>query len=523
MKKRLTILCTTFLTATFTISTTGAEQARQAGSALLVPAQYPTIQECISAAVDGDTCLVAPGTYVENIDFLGKAITLRSDAGADVTIIDGNQTGSVVTFSSGMAEEALIEGFTIRNGDAYTGGGIHCDILSPTITNCTITGNIASYGGGIHCFSSESMITNCRIIGNFASNLGGSGGGGIYCVDSSPTISCCTIKGNIASYDGGGINCRSYSPKIDNCEITENTARYGGGISSFSSYLTILNCTISRNRAEQGGGINCSGPWSQAIVNCTITENIAYSGGGIFCSHGLPVIVNSTISANIAYGGGGICCGSLSFLMVINSIFWADSATLGPEIYIAYLSGLIVRYSDVQGGEADVFVENYGFLFWRDWNIDSDPLFVGGGDYHLTSGSPCIDAGKDARVYMDIDGDVRPMGAGFDMGSDEYPVGGQDFTLEMDATYAAGTLGLDFTLGTPEEAMWATNGILLYPTLQIIPLWEKSVPRTIPQVGFSVSFPYPSTGVIGIFPGLYTAGAPKTTDLTWVDTGWPSE
>jgi len=237
--------------------------------------------------------------------------------------------------------------------------------------------------------------------------------------------------------------------------------------------------------------------------------NGAEDGGGIYCCDSSePTITNCTISGNFAYFGGGISCCLSSSPTITNCILWGDFAPGGPEIF-----GLIegVTYSDVQGG------------YWGEGNIDADPLFVGGGDYHLTSGSPCIDTGTDAGVYTDIDGDARPMGAGFDMGSDEYPVGGQDFTLEMDASYAAGTLSLDFTLGTPEEATWATRGILLYPTVQVIPLCERTVPRTIPPVGFSVSFPCPSMGVIEILTGLVTAGGLQATDLAWIDTGWPSQ
>jgi len=73
---------------------------------LNVPGDYATIQGAIDAAVNGDTVLVAPGTYVENIDFLVKAITVKSSSGAEATVIDGGNPpdpdfGSVVTFSNG--------------------------------------------------------------------------------------------------------------------------------------------------------------------------------------------------------------------------------------------------------------------------------------------------------------------------------------------------------------------------------------------------------------------------------------
>ena len=88
---------------------------------IYVPNNYLTIQDAIDAATNGDTIIVRPGTYVENIDFLGKEITLISEQGPEVTIIDGGKPsnpdyGSVVTFINGESPNTILEGFTITNG-----------------------------------------------------------------------------------------------------------------------------------------------------------------------------------------------------------------------------------------------------------------------------------------------------------------------------------------------------------------------------------------------------------------------
>ena len=112
-----------------------------------VPADQPTIQGAIDVAVDGDTVLVAPGTYVENINFLGKAITVTSESGPQVTIIDGDNLGTVVTFNSGEGLASVLRNFTIQNGFAAFGAGITIGGASPTIIGNIFGNNSQSAGG----------------------------------------------------------------------------------------------------------------------------------------------------------------------------------------------------------------------------------------------------------------------------------------------------------------------------------------------------------------------------------------
>ena len=133
-----------------------------------VPADQPTIQAGIDAAVDGDLVLVAPGAYVENVDFLGKAITLQSEQGADATVIDGGGNDSVVKISDGEPGASVLDGFLLRNGNAYKGGGVYSDSSNSTITNCMITDNVATSGGGVCATHSSLTLTNCMIWENWA-------------------------------------------------------------------------------------------------------------------------------------------------------------------------------------------------------------------------------------------------------------------------------------------------------------------------------------------------------------------
>jgi hypothetical protein len=116
-----------------------------------VPADAPTIQAAIDAAVAGDTVLVSPGTYIETITFRGKAITVASEQGPEVTIIDGNRAGSVVTFASGENRNAVLTGFTVRNGaTSFSGGGVRIQNAAPSIVGNWIVANGACSGAGIY-------------------------------------------------------------------------------------------------------------------------------------------------------------------------------------------------------------------------------------------------------------------------------------------------------------------------------------------------------------------------------------
>ena len=347
---------------------------------------FDGIQEGIDAAVHGDTVLVLDGTYTEvgnrDLDFGGKAITVRSEDGPDGCIIncegDPNDPHRGFNFHSSETPDAVLDGFTITGGyvTGSEGGAIYChNGSSPTISNCVISGNTADgqWGGGISCRdTSNSIIVGCTITGNV-----GASGGGMQSTDSSPTIANCAFTGNMVGSSGGGISCGGGSPTITNCIILDNTADSGGGIRSSSGTPTITNCLIARNTAESlsGGGMYSSG--DPTITNCTVTGNAADDyGDGIFCHN--------------------------SNLKIRNCILWNTSAG-EPEIAVWYGSQLTISYCDVQAGQAGIYVSFGGSLNWGPGNIDGDPLFTdpNNADYHPTAGSPCIDAGYNCALYLD--------------------------------------------------------------------------------------------------------------------------
>ena len=371
---------------------------------ILVPDDYGTIQGAIDASTHWDTVLVADGTYIgdgnRDMDFGGRAITVRSENGPDFTVIDCGADSldqhRGFYFYSGENSFSKVEGFTITNGwtGESNGGGVYCETSSPAVTDCAILGNSAECGGGFFCELSSPVITGCVFSGNSAKF-----GGGIYCNSSSPIITACTIESNTAEFHAGGISCYNQScPTITECLITANTAELDvGAIDCIDSDPIFTNCTITENEGGSTGGITCREASSPVIRFCTFAENISTYAGGLLCQDSSPNIENC--------------------------IFWLN---IPAEIIVVGETSPDITFSDIKGGYPGT------------GNIDENPFFAGAGDYHLSEGSFCIDSGTDGGVYIDIDGDTRPQYDGYDMGSDEYifTVPDSSVTIHVPGDYA---------------------------------------------------------------------------------------
>ncbi len=386
----------------------------------LVPSQYATIQAAIDASVNGDTVIIADGTYTGtgnyNIDFAGKAITVCSENGPENCIIDCQNTEGRrgFYFHTGETATSAISGLTIKRGKITgipgIGAGIYCNASSPTIEDCVITGNNSrgsddstpnsstpagtATGGGISCLtSSHPTIINCVISNNTAT--GGNGyvaysmmddgsegglakGGGIYGDSTStPTVIDCNITSNIATGGHGGADYLEVGGENQWNGLNGGSAD-GGGIAC--SAATIQNCILTANKAKGGlwggtpahdgqayGGAISTGT-SANISNCTMVNNIAES-------------------AYSAYGGG---IKGAAATAIINCILWAN----GDDLY-----GCSATYSCIEDGDAGA------------GNIAADPCFVPGlqGNYYLsqtaagqTTNSPCVDAGSDTAANLQM-------------------------------------------------------------------------------------------------------------------------
>jgi hypothetical protein len=236
-----------------------------------IPVNYPTIQQGINASSDGDTVLVFPGTYIENIHSNGYNVVLGSfflttgdTSYISITIIDGD-SATVVSFYGGVDSTTILAGFTITNGSGYY-GGIFCSMSSPQIRNNLITGNSAFATGGIHCNTANPIIKDNKIINNISISINGAGG--ICCNSSSPVIDNNIIINNTA-FVGGGIICYNSNAIISNNIIVGNSSLYGGGIHISNSFPILTNNAVSGNFADNyGGGVVISSSIPTVGIRC---------------------------------------------------------------------------------------------------------------------------------------------------------------------------------------------------------------------------------------------------------------
>ncbi|MHC4738576.1 MAG: right-handed parallel beta-helix repeat-containing protein [Planctomycetota bacterium] len=369
--------------------------ASQSSAAIIIvdcngPSDFNSIQEAIDSVIVSGMIEVRPGLYYENISYYGKTIVMTSTDPNDpnvveLTIIDGNSLGNVVTFNNGEDQNCQLAGFTIQNGAT----GIYCYLSEPLIRNCVVKSNTTGIEGpaspkiietivrdnsGTGINGCDGDISDCNIITN-------SGDGLAYC---GGNMENCLVTGNGNSgfhYCGGQVlRCEvtgngSYGfdycidQVVENCVITAN-----GGVGYNGNNSSLKNCLVSANGSD---GVVL---WSPSEVsNCTIVGN---NGNGIVRYSGSSVVSkNNIIVKNAGYGLVG-------------------SSTSYNNVW----QNLLGDYSGVSPGTDDIS-QNPIFAAAGYWDMSNNWVE---GEYHLMSAagrwdvndwvyddfnSPCIDAG----------------------------------------------------------------------------------------------------------------------------------
>jgi len=317
-----------------------------------VPSQYATIQSAINASVHGDTVLVAPGTYLENINFRGKNIVLTSTfyisndpSLISSTIIDGSSpthqdTGSCVIICRGEDSTAVLQGFSITRGIGTKWNDEHF-------------AGLYREGGGILTALSSPVIQHNIIFNNVITNLTG-----------------------VVSTGGGGIRMGDGYPRFYNNVVMNNSARYGAGI--------VLNYT--------GGQLKNN-------IICSNYGSVQFGAGSGIWINGNNIrqilIINNTVAGNSSLTGYSGIYGGASTLFR-NNIIWGNASPSNTQV--SYSAGM--TYSLIQGVNSGI------------GNINADPLFADT-NYILQSSSPCIDKGDSSAIYNDLPDAGNPSNAKF--------------------------------------------------------------------------------------------------------------
>ncbi len=256
---------------------------------IYVPENYATIQAAIEAAEDADVIIVSPGTYMENINFNGKAITVASlfyttqdTSYITQTVIDGGQLGSVVTFDNGEGANSVLTGFTVTNGySTSVGGGIFTgNYCSPILNNLKINNNQAEWNGGGFYFGEYCNASLEKLL--VENNYSYYGGGGAYSYYCDMIMEDSIIRNNEAENAGGGIFSEETDLHFEDVLIENNISQIGGGMYFNNGNSTLKNVFIYQNQAGTAAGIFAEG--LLYLENVTITANVAEeSCGGLYC------------------------------------------------------------------------------------------------------------------------------------------------------------------------------------------------------------------------------------------------
>lgn len=351
------------------------------GATLRVPDDHATIQAGLDASQPGDTVLVAPGTYRgsgnRSIVFPGWDLVVRSEGGADVTILDvqgsGQNPGRGFLFNGDETPATVLEGFTIENGwmstqedrpeDGFAGG----------------TGAGTGVGAGVGSGTGATAAAGRAGLTQSLDSRHDLSGAGFKVNFGAPTIRKLVIRHCHSEYTGGGASVEAAaSPKI--------------------SDISIENCSAG----IQGGGISIETGSTAQVENSSFIGNFAPLGGGV-ANHATVIMVGCTIAGNRAEYGGGVALYAFTVGTYERTLIWGNCASAdGDQIWTDNGAGGLTLQCSL-ADPAGVVESNPGTVVWND-SVTADPMFCdpipcsqapfSGGDFSLSTESPALPAGS---------------------------------------------------------------------------------------------------------------------------------
>jgi hypothetical protein len=362
---------------------------------------FPTIQDAVNAATDGDIIELTDGVFTgagnRDIDYLGKTIAVRSQSGdPQACIIDcqGTESDPHRGFHFHSAEQAgsVLEGVTVAHGWApgmpHAGGGaILCEEQSsPTVVSCRFFKNRES---AVFCRGGSAItFADCVFLRN-----DGWSGGAIYFVEASPVITHCDFIENDAEYTSGALRGHASTIEITHCTFAQNRAPGSAAIGLiYGCTGRVLNCLFEGNVAFHTGGcsaVNLHGFCTVTLDGCTFAGNNAGMGGSIVESTKMSHVryANCTFWGNSVPNGRVLHCGELDAVLSNTIIAFSPQ---GQAVYCES-DDVVLTCCDIYGNAGGDWVGYIADQFEVNGNFSKDPLFCDpeNGNLHLGEGSPC--------------------------------------------------------------------------------------------------------------------------------------
>ncbi|GAB4581710.1 MAG: hypothetical protein Fur0022_44600 [Anaerolineales bacterium] len=491
---------------------------------------------------EGETS-VHGGLFEGNVSSDGGGLYV----GASATLTDTIFSGNLAEYGGGLYvydDVTIMGGVFDQNESTQEGGGGYLDGDAHVYETAFLNNDAGTDGGGLYVASAWLTGTT------FLTNTAGEAGGGIYGI--TIQVSQGEFIGNASQYGGGVFSFNSLD-LIDTYLHANTATEYGGGAYGIG-YITIIASHFDQNTSDLNGGgltgvVDPDGMGATEIVDTRFTSNTAPVGGGGAVQISSPfgaltynlIIDSSTFLDNHADVGGGVYY-TLGDGQIVNTLFARNTATtdgssLGLYTYdtmtilhttivgdlqnpvsgIRFHNGFLDIYNTIftQHGTAILNVngtleQDYNLFYQNTTDIngaftgglntvDGDPHFIAPNqdDYHLAADSAALDEGTDMGVNVDIDGETRPFGPGFDIGYDEAnPISGLAILYSPTPTITVGSTA------TFTATVTSGNGILY--------TWDfgDSSPD---ETGNPVPHIYTA-------PGLYTVTLTATNALGSVST-----